>query len=75
MWPQSIKRNQKFKKKYKKNTDIKKLVGAIFIDLTESFDTVSYNVLLSKLPAYGIKGVELEWFRNYSFSRKQQMVI
>ena len=36
---------------------------------------MSHSVLLSKLPAYGIKGVELEWFTNYLFSHKQQVVI
>ena len=51
------------------------IVGAIFIDLTKAFDTVSHIVLLSKLSAYGIRGVELEWFTNYLFSRKQQVVI
>ena len=37
--------------------------------------TPYHSVLLSKLSAYGIKGVELEWFTNYLFSRKQQVVI
>ena len=59
----------------RKNIDIGKLVGAVFINLTKAFDTVSHSVLLSKLPAYGIKGVELEWFINNLFSRKQQVVI
>ena len=36
---------------------------------------MSYSVLLSKLSDYGIKGVELAWFTNYLFSRKQQVVI
>ena len=58
----------------RKNIDIGKLVGAIFIDLTKAFDTVSHSVLLSKLSVYGIKGVELEWFTNYLFGRKQQVV-
>ena len=31
----------------RKNIDIGKLVGAIFIDLTKAFDTVSHRVLLS----------------------------
>ena len=36
---------------------------------------MSHSVLSSKLSAYGIKGVELEWFTNYLLSRKQQVVI
>ena len=59
----------------RKNIDIGRLVEAIFIDLTKAFDTVSNSVLLSKLSAYGIKGIELDWFTNYLFSRKQQVVI
>ena len=53
------------------NIDKGKLVGAIFIDLTKAFDTVSHRALLFKLSAYGVKGIELEWFKNYLFSRKQ----
>ena len=36
---------------------------------------MSHSVLLSKLSACGIKGVESDWFTNYLFSRKQQVVI
>ena len=43
----------------RKNTDTGKLVGAVVIDLTKAFDTVSHSFLLSELPAYGIKGAEL----------------
>ena len=53
------------------NIDKGKLVGAIFIDLTKAFDTVSQSALLFKLSACGVKGIELEWFKNYLFSRKQ----
>ena len=44
----------------RKNFDMGKLIGVIFIDLTKAFDTVSHSVLLFKRSAYGIKGVELE---------------
>ena len=34
------------------------LTGAIFIDLSKAFETVSHSVLVSKLSAYGIYGRE-----------------
>ena len=47
-----------------------RLVGACFIDLSKAFDTISHSKLLSKLPSYGIHGLELEWFTDYLFNRK-----
>ena len=45
------------------------LVGALFIDLSKAFDTISHARLLTKLPQYGIKDIELEWFTDYLFYR------
>ena len=44
---------------------------AIFCDLQKAFDTVDYNILLSKLDAVGVRGNELLWFKNYLSDRKQ----
>ena len=43
----------------------KKLVGALFLDLSKAFDTISHSVLLNKLKAYE----ELEWLASYLFYR------
>jgi len=44
---------------------------AIFCDLRKAFDTVDHQILLKKLFNLGVRGVELEWFRNYLSNRKQ----
>ena len=43
----------------------KKLVGALFLDLSKAFGTISHSVLLNKLKAYE----ELEWLASYLFYR------
>ena len=35
------------------------ILGAVFIDLSKAFYTVSYSCLLNKLPSYGINNKEL----------------
>ena len=42
------------------NVDKYKLFGAIFVNLSKAFDTVSHATLLDKLPLYGIEGKEIE---------------
>ena len=48
-----------------------KATGAVFIDLSKAFDTISHSVLLSKLSRYGVNDMELQWFTDYLFLRKQ----
>ena len=55
----------------RKLVDDKKLVGSVFIDFSKAFDSLSHSKLLQKLPAYGITGIELQWFSDYMFNRKQ----
>ena len=54
-----------------KKADNGKATGAVFIDLSKAFDTISYSVLLSKLSRYGVYDKELKWFTDYLFLRKQ----
>ena len=46
-----------------------KLAGAIFVDLSKAFDTVSHSVLLSKLTSYGVMHTEFQWLTDYLFNR------
>ena len=49
----------------RKQVGKKKLVGAVFMDLTRTFDTVNHGKLIDKLQMYGINGGELDWFTDY----------
>ena len=51
--------------------DNNELSLAVFIDLKKAFDTVHFEVLLSKLDHYGIRGVANDWFRSYLTGRIQ----
>jgi hypothetical protein len=48
-----------------------KLVGAVFIDLSKAFDTLSHAKLIIKLRSYGILSTEIDWFQDYLFNRTQ----
>lgn len=59
----------------RKQVGQKKLVGAVFLDLSREFDTISHGKLINKLQTYGITGEELNWFTDYLFQRTQSVDI
>lgn len=49
----------------------KKYALGILLDMSKAYDTVSYNILLSKLYGSGIRGPSYKWFESYLKNRKQ----
>ena len=52
--------------------DKRQLNGAVSIEMSKAFDTISHASIISKLPSYGISGAEHQWPTSYLFGRKQQ---
>ena len=51
--------------------DEKKYTVGIFLDLSKAFDTVNHDILFDKLSFYGIRGLPLDWLKNYFLNRFQ----
>ena len=59
---------------WRKALDNGNTVGSVMIDLSKAFDSVDHTILLTKLEAYRVGGMELSWFRDYLTGRKQRVV-
>ena len=44
------------------------------LDIAKCFDTIDHDLLLKKLSLYGIKNIELEWFKSYLHQRQQAVL-
>ena len=50
------------------------LVLGIFLDFSQAFDTVNFQILLHNLYYYGIRGTPLIWIENYLKNRLQYTI-
>ena len=57
---------------WKNNQNKGNKVGAIFIELSQAFDTLDHFPLIAKLGAYGFNSQSLEFMKNYLTNRKQR---
>ena len=47
------------------------LVLGLFLDFKKAFDTIDHKILIEKLRCYGIRGLALEWIKDYLSERNQ----
>ena len=59
----------------KQAVDNRQVVGVVYIDFQEAFDTVSHTILRYKLEAVGITGDLLNWMISYLTNRKQFAIV
>ncbi len=57
------------------NIDKGLVTGVAFIHLHKALDTVYLDILLAKLPSFGVEGVKHQWFRSYLTGRIQSVTV
>lgn len=57
----------------RKNMNNGMFTGAVFIDLSKAFDTLSHSQILTNLAAVGVHDIEQSLFADYLFNRSQMV--
>ena len=60
---------------WRNTLDQKEIIGAVFVDLSKTFDIIDHNVLIAKVNAYGASGYSLKFIFSYLKNRKQRTAI
>jgi hypothetical protein len=55
--------------------DENKIAGVIFFDVSKAFDSISHEIIFSKLEHYGVRGLPLELIKSYFNERHQAVKI
>ena len=50
------------------------LVIGLFLDFKKAFDTINHNILFDKLFKYGVRGLALDWLKDYLYNRNQFVI-
>ena len=61
--------------RWQKEIDSGNFVSACFIDFSRAFDSISHDLLLTKLQSYGISGCLLNFLKNLIRNRTQSVVV
>ena len=56
------------------NMNESQITGICMLDIAKCFDTIDHDLLLKKLSLYGIKNIELEWFKSCLHQRQQAVL-
>lgn len=58
-----------------KNLDKQNNILVLFVDLSKAFDTLDHSQILNALESAGIRGLMLDWFKNYFTQRSMYVNI
>ena len=60
-----------FTDQIRKAMDKGQMTGAIFVDLSNTLDTISHASIINRLSLYGLCGTSQQWIMSYLFARTQ----